>query len=128
MCGNWTSAFGSPHSWRNERRTHNETTPSGHYTAKPGQRDAFLRAVAKRRAGNRPAGGRLSAVRHFLSAERPDEILLIRWASAEQQQTHLRQPHMQQLKQQKEQYIAETDVQTLGTDFHKIYLLLERAA
>ena len=60
------------------------------YTAKPGQRDAFLRA------------------------ERPDEILLIEeWASAEQQQTHLRQPHMQQLKQQKAQYIAETDVQTL---------------
>ena len=56
----------------------------------------------------------MSMYDYFLSAERPDEILLIEeWASAEQQQTHLRQPHMQQLKQQKAQYIAETDVQTL---------------
>ena len=71
-------------------------------------------SAAKRRAGNRPAGGRCLRYDYFLSAERPDEILLIEeWASAEQQQTHLRQPHMQQLKQQKAQYIAETDVQTL---------------
>lgn len=112
----WTNAFSSPHSWRNERRTHNETTaPSGHLYRKA------------RSAGCLPPGSAASGVPetvrqedgclrydYFLSAERPDEILLIEeWASAEQQQTHLRQPHMQQLKQQKEQYIAETDVQTL---------------
>lgn len=85
------------------------------YTAKHDQRSAFLQAVLQ--------SGLPEIVRredgclrydYFLSAERPDELLLIEeWASAEQQQTHLRQPHMQQLKQQKEQYIAETDVQTL---------------
>ena len=85
------------------------------YTAKPGQRDAFLRAVLQSGVPEtvRQEDGCLR-YDYFLSAERPDEILLIEeWASAEQQQTHLRQPHMQQLKLQKEQYIAETDVQTL---------------
>ena len=91
------------------------------YTAKSGQRDAFLRAVLQSGVpetvllpdGFRQEDGCLR-YDYFLSAERPDEILLIEeWASAEQQQTHLRQPHMQQLKQQKAQYIAETDVQTL---------------
>ena len=85
------------------------------YTAKPGQRDAFLRAVLQSGVPEtvRQEDGCLR-YDYFLSAERPDEILLIEeGASAEQQQTHLRQPHMQQLKQQKEQYIAETDVQTL---------------
>ena len=70
------------------------------YTAKPGQRDAFLRAVLQ--------SGVPETVRQEDGCLRYDYFL-----SAEQQQTHLRQPHMQQLKQQKAQYIAETDVQTL---------------
>ena len=85
------------------------------YTAKPHCREAFLRAVQENSLQEivRQEDGCLR-YDYFLSAERPDEILLIEeWASAEQQQTHLRQPHMQQLKQQKAQYIAETDVQTL---------------
>ena len=62
------------------------------YTAKSGQRDAFLRAVLQSGVPEtiRQEDGCLR-YDYFLSAERPDEILLIEeWASAEQQQTHLR--------------------------------------
>ncbi len=85
------------------------------YTARPGQRDAFLQAVLQSGAAEsiRQEDGCLR-YDYFLSAERPEEILLVEeWASAEQQQTHLQQPHMQQLKQWKEQYIAATEVQTI---------------
>ncbi len=85
------------------------------YTARPGQRDTFLQTVLQSGAAEiiRQEDGCLR-YDYFLSAERPEEILLVEeWASAEQQQIHLQQPHMQQLKQWKEQYIAATDVQTI---------------
>lgn len=85
------------------------------YTAKPGQWDAFLQAVLQSGAAEiiQQEDGCLQ-YDNFLSAERPEEILLVEeWASAEQQQAHLQQPHMQQLKQWKEQYLATTDVQMI---------------
>ncbi len=54
------------------------------YTAKPHCREAFLRAVQE--------------------SSLPEIV---------RQQTHLRQPHMQQLKRWKEQYIAETAVEKI---------------
>ena len=85
------------------------------YLAKPGCRESFLRQLTTE--------GIIDAIRredgclrynYFLSAERPDEILLAeQWASPEQQEIHLRQPHMARLQQLKTAYIAETAVQRL---------------
>ena len=85
------------------------------YLAKPGCRENFLRQLATE--------GIIDAIRrengclrydYFLSTERPDEILLAeQWASPEQQEIHLRQPHMARLQQLKTTYIAETAVQRL---------------
>ena len=85
------------------------------YTAKPGCRESFVRDIVEK--------GILTQIRqedgclrydYFLSAERPDEILLAeQWASPEQQEIHLRQPHMARLQQLKTAYIAETAVQRL---------------
>lgn len=85
------------------------------YTAKAGQRDAFLQAVLQSGLPERirQEAGCLR-YDYFLSAERPDEILLAeQWASPEQQEIHLRQPHMARLQQLKTTYIAETAVQRL---------------
>ena len=88
---------------------------SVNYFAKPGRREEFLRRIVE--------SGILTAIRkedgclrydYFLSAERPDEILLAeQWTSPEQQEIHLRQPHMARLQQLKTAYIAETAVQRL---------------
>ena len=51
---------------------------------------------------------------YYAAVADAEKILLVeKWASEGQQQTHLRQPHMQQLKQWKEQYIAETAVEKI---------------
>lgn len=85
------------------------------YTAKAGQRDAFLQAVLQSDLPER-IRQEDGCLRYddFLSAERPDEILLAeQWASPEPQEIHLRQPHMARLQQLKTAYIAETAVQRL---------------
>lgn len=64
----------------------------------------------------RSASGRRTAAcgTTIFSTERPDEILLAeQWSSPEQQEIHLRQPHMARLQQLKTTYIAETAVQRL---------------
>ena len=51
---------------------------------------------------------------YYAAVADAEKILLVeKWASEGQQQTHLRQPHMQQLKRWKEQYIAETAVEKI---------------
>ena len=62
--------------------------------------------------GAGPAGI-FTAVELLRRGSKKKILLVEKWASEEQQQTHLRQPHMQQLKQWKEQYIAETAVEKI---------------
>ncbi|WP_455124881.1 putative quinol monooxygenase [Ruminococcus sp.] len=85
------------------------------YTTHAGQREMFLQKVLQSGLPElvRQEDGCLR-YDYFLSAERPDEILLAeQWASPEQQEIHLRQPHMARLQQLKTTYIAETAVQRL---------------
>ncbi|MBQ2061525.1 MAG: antibiotic biosynthesis monooxygenase [Oscillospiraceae bacterium] len=85
------------------------------YTARPGQRETFLRALAARGIPEavRAEAGCLQ-YDYYLSIENADEILLLeRWTSAEAQQTHLRQPHMAQARELKEQYVENTTLRRL---------------
>lgn len=85
------------------------------YTAKPGMRETFLRALAARGIPDmiRAEAGCLQ-YDYYLSIENADEILLLeRWTSAEAQQTHLRQPHMAQARELKEQYVENTTLRRL---------------
>ncbi len=85
------------------------------YTAKPHCREAFLRAVQESSLQEivRQEDGCLEYAYYAAVADAEKILLVEKWASEEQQQTHLRQPHMQQLKQWKEQYIAETTVEKI---------------
>ena len=86
---------------------------SVNYFAKPGRREEFLRRIVE--------GGILAAIRaeegclrydYYLSCQNEDEILLLEeWDTAEHQRVHMQQPHMQQLRAIKEQYVDST---TLG--------------
>ena len=62
--------------------------------------------------GAGPAGI-FTAVELLRHGSKKKILLVEKWASEERQQTHLRQPHMQQLKRWKEQYIAETTVEKI---------------
>lgn len=83
------------------------------YQAKPGCRETFVRQIVEK--------GILTAIRqepgclaydYYFSAQDENELLLIeRWQSAEHQRVHMQQPHMQQLRAIKEQYVDST---TLG--------------
>ncbi len=85
------------------------------YECKDGKRSNFVRDVA--------ASGILDKIlnedgcrmyKYAMSAADEDELILIeRWSSAEAQQTHLAQPHMQQLKAIKERYVVSTSVEKL---------------
>ena len=79
------------------------------YTMKPGCRAAFLNWVRTE--------GILDAIRredgclrydYFLSVQNADEILLVeQWQTEQQQQAHLRAPHMDQLRRLKSEYVAD---------------------
>ena len=83
------------------------------YHARPGGRELFVRTLVEQ--------GVLTAIRnepgclaydYYFSAQDENELLLIeRWQSAEHQRVHMQQPHMQQLRAIKEQYVDST---TLG--------------
>lgn len=46
---------------------------------------------------------------YYLSEKNPDEILLIeQWETKEHQQIHIKQPHMAQMRQFKDDYITNT--------------------
>ena len=76
----------------------------------PKKREAFIQKMQET--------GILAAIRaedgckmydYYLSAENPDTILLIeQWASKEHQQVHMTQPHMAQMREFKDDYIAAT--------------------
>lgn len=85
------------------------------YTAKPGQRETFLRSLAARGIPEtiRAEEGCLQ-YDYFLSIERADEILLLeRWASPEAQKIHLGQPHMATVRELKERYVEKTALRKL---------------
>ena len=85
------------------------------YTAKPGMRETFLRALAARGIPEliRAEEGCLQYDYH-LSIENADQILLLeRWTSAEAQETHMGQPHMVTLRQLKEKYVERVDLRKL---------------
>ena len=93
----------------------NERTFLVTYTAKPGRRETFLRALAARGLPEtiRAEEGCLQ-YDYYLSIENADEVLLLeRWATAEDQQAHLRQPHMAQVRELKEQYVEDTALRKL---------------
>ena len=79
------------------------------YLAKPGCRESFLRQLTTE--------GIIDAIRredgclrydYFLSVQNADEILLVeQWQTEEQQQIHLRTPHMDQLRRLKSEYVAD---------------------
>lgn len=80
------------------------------YTAKPHCREAFLRAVQENSLQEivRQEDGCLEYAYYAAVADAEKILLVEKWASEGQQQTHLRQ-----LKQWKEQYIAETAVEKI---------------
>ena len=82
------------------------------YTAKPGQREAFLRAVAEcgAVAKIRAEDGCLGYA-YYRAVDDPDVVLLVEaLASAEQQTRHLTQPPTTYVMAAKERYVQETSV------------------
>ncbi len=86
------------------------------YTAKPGMRETFLRSLAARGIPDRiRAEAGCLQYDYYLSIQRSDEILLLeRWTDDKAQAAHLRQPHMAELREIKEQYVETTTLQKLG--------------
>ena len=85
------------------------------YTAKPGMREHFLREVEESKILEtiREEDGCL-AYGYFPAWEDKDCLLLVeKWASSQQQQTHLAQPHMKDLAAIKERWIARTHVERI---------------
>ena len=88
------------------------------YLAKPGCRETFLR--------QRTPHGVIDAIRredgclrydYFLSVQNADEILLVeQWETEEQQQIHLRTPHMDQLRRLKSEYVADAQLGRVHLD------------
>lgn len=88
------------------------------YTARPGQRETFVRTLVEE--------GIVSAIRaedgclmydYYFSAQDEDTVLLVeRWTSEEHQRRHMQQPHMARLKEIKERYIAETALHRVHLD------------
>ena len=86
------------------------------FTCLPKKREAFIEKVK--------ATGVLEAIRaedgcikydYYLSEKDPNELLLIeKWVSKEHQQIHLTQPHMEQLRSFKSDYITDTLLGEVG--------------
>lgn len=80
------------------------------FTCLPGKREAFIEKMK--------ATGILAAIRaedgchkydYYLSEKDPNEILLIeQWETKQHQQVHIKQPHMAQMREFKNDYISDT--------------------
>lgn len=85
------------------------------YTAKPGKREQFLsemKECAILETIRREAG--CLAYDYFLAAEDDNCLLLVeKWASQEQQQIHMAQPHMKRLAEIKKRWIVQTSVERI---------------
>ena len=85
------------------------------YTAKTGMREHFLYDIQESAILDTIRGedGCL-AYDYFLAAEDADRLLLVeKWASPKQQQTHMDQLHMKALGEIKERWIARTHVERI---------------
>lgn len=90
------------------------------YTAYPGQRETFLRAIAAR--------GIAEAVRaeegclqydYYLSLQDENVILLHeRWTCADCQKVHMTQPHMAVLGELKEKYVEKVTLREVAEVSH----------
>ena len=88
------------------------------YTAKAGQRDAFLQAVLQSGLPERirQEDGCLR-YDYFLSVQNADEILLVeQWQTDEKQQAHLRAPHMDRLRRLKSENVADAQLGRVHRD------------
>ena len=57
---------------------------------------------------------------YFLAAEDGDCLLLVeKWATGEQQQTHMAQPHMKTLAEIKGRWIAQTSIERIDLEEEK---------
>lgn len=85
------------------------------YIAKPGMREQFLGEIKKcaiLETIRREAG--CLAYDYFLAAEDENCLLLVeKWASQEQQQLHMAQPHMKRVAEYKQRWIAQTSVERI---------------
>ena len=83
------------------------------YTTNPGMRETFIQEVT--------SSGILEQIRaedglltydYYLPVQNDNQILLVeKWSSREHQQRHLRQPHMEKLKELKERYVNHTHLE-----------------
>lgn len=88
------------------------------YHAKPGGRELFVRTLVEQ--------GVVTAIRqevgclgydYYFSAQDENELLLIeRWESEAHQRVHMQQPHMEQVKAAKAQYIERSEVGRFTTE------------
>ena len=92
------------------------------YTARSGQRETFLRALAARGLPERiRAEEGCLGYEYYLSLRSADEILLVeRWASAQAQAAHMTQPHMAALGELKARYIERTELRKLTEADHAV--------
>ena len=88
------------------------------YTAKPGCREAFVRQIVMEGIADtirREEG----CIRYdyYFSAQQEDKILLVeQWQTEQQQQAHLRAPHMDQLRRLKSEYVADAQLGRVHLD------------
>lgn len=85
------------------------------YTAKPGEREAFLAEV---NAAGIPekihAEEGCICYRYYLDTEDENKILLVeKWESEAHQQKHLQTPHMAELKNIKEKHVVNTTLEKI---------------
>lgn len=83
------------------------------YTAKHGEKEKFIDEVS--------AGGILEKIRqedgclqyeYYYATQDEDKIVLVeKWENEEKQQIHMKQPHMEQLKDIKEKYVIHTKLE-----------------
>lgn len=83
------------------------------YTAKHGEKEKFIDEVS--------ASGILEKIRqedgclqyeYYYAAQDEDKIVLVeKWENEEKQQIHMKQPHMEQLKDIKEKYVIHTKLE-----------------
>jgi len=85
------------------------------FTCHPDKREAFVERVKSE--------GILSQIRaedgcllydYYFSEGNPRELLLVeRWTSEEHQQIHINQPHMDRMREFKDEYVADTRLRSL---------------
>lgn len=83
------------------------------YIAKPGERETFIDKIFSGSLVDkiRAEEGCIS-YEYFRSVEDENALLLMeKWETLEHQQTHLKQPHMAQLKEIKDKHVISTTVE-----------------